>query len=129
MEVCDVIGHAGIPPLSDSVLCTIEQSGACRLVIVKRMFSWNQAERLEQEAAELGSYSTRIAVVLSLVCSLAAVVILSRNHLTNLWINAAVFAVPIPIALYFKNRIGRFGVFSHMVALFLALGAAVAFGL
>ena len=92
------------------------------------MMSWNQAELLDQEAAEVRRYSTHIAVVLSLIFSLAAVVILSKNHLTNLWIDVAVFAGPIPIALYFKNQIVRLGVFAYIAALVLALSAAVAFG-
>jgi len=40
----------------------------------------------------------------------------------------AAFAVPIPIALYFKNRIVLLGAFAYAAALILILGAAVLFG-
>jgi hypothetical protein len=94
------------------------------------MISWEQVERLKQEAAELGSYSIHMAIVLSLTFSLAAVVIISRTHLTNnLWADAAAFAVPIPIALYFKKRIVLLGAFTYAAALVLFLGAAVLFGI
>ena len=94
------------------------------------MISWNEMERLKQEAAELGSYSIHMAVVLSLIFSLTAVVIISKTHLTNnLWVDAAAFAVPIPIALYFKKRIVLLGAFAYAAALILFLGAAVLFGI
>ena len=93
------------------------------------MISYEVA-RLKQEAAELGRYSIPVAVALSLVCSLAAVAIISRTHLTNyLWADLAVFLVPIPIALYFRSRIVLLGAFAYGVALILVLGAAVLFGI
>ena len=93
------------------------------------MISWNEV-RLKREATELGRYSIHISVVLSLVCSLAAVAIISKNHLTNyLWVDVAAFAVPIPIALYFKNRIALMGVFTYAGAVILALAAAILFGI
>ena len=94
------------------------------------MISWNEVERLKRETAELGRYSIHIAVVLSLVFSLAAVAIISKKHFTNyLWVDVAVFVVPIPIALYFKKRIALLGVFSYAALVILALGAAVLFGI
>jgi hypothetical protein len=94
------------------------------------MISWNKAERLKREAAELGRYSIHLSVVLSLVFSLAAVAIISKRHFTNyLWVDVAVFAFPIPIALYFKNRIALPGVFTYAAVLILAWGAAVLFGI
>jgi len=64
------------------------------------MISCDEVDRLKQEA-ELHGYSTHIAVVLSLVLSLAAVVIMSKKHLTSLCVDAAAFAVPIPITFVF----------------------------
>jgi len=94
------------------------------------MISWNEVERFKRETAELGRYSIHIAVVLSLVFSLAAVAIISKKHFTNyLWVDVAVFVVPIPIALYFKNRIALLGVFTYAAFVILALGAAVLFGI
>jgi len=93
------------------------------------MISWNELERLEEEAAELSSYSIHMAVVLSLVFSLTAVVITSKTHLTNyLWVDAAAFAVPIPIALYFRKRLVLLGAVAYAAALIMFLGAAVMFG-
>jgi hypothetical protein len=92
------------------------------------MISIDKVERPNQETAELTGYSTHLAVVLSLVFSLAAVVIISKHHITNLWGGAAAFAVPLPIALYFRNRIVLVGAFAYSAALLLTLGAAVIFG-
>jgi hypothetical protein len=82
-----------------------------------------------ESPAERSVYGTHIAVVLSLVLSLAAVVILSKNHLTNPWVDVAAFAIPMPIALYFRNGIVLLGVFAYVAALVVALGAAVLFGI
>ena len=69
------------------------------------MLSWNEVERLKRDVADFGRYSVHIAIVLSLVFSFTAVAILSKKHLTNqLWAGVAAFAVPMPIALYFRNR-------------------------
>jgi hypothetical protein len=64
--------------------------------------------------------------------SLTAVAIISKKHLVNsLWVDLAAFAVSIPIALYFENRIVRLrlGLFPFVVAIVLALCAAVLFGI
>jgi hypothetical protein len=90
----------------------------------------NEVERLKRDTAELGRYSIHMAVVLSMIFSLATVAIISKKHLTNyLWVDVAAFAVPIPIALYFKNRIVLLGAFAYAAALILFLGAAVLFGI
>ncbi len=94
------------------------------------MLSWNKVERLKEESAELGRYSIQVAVALSLICSLAAVAIVSKKNPTNyLWADLAAFAVPIPVALYFKNRIALLGAFAQAAVLIMALGAAVLFGI
>lgn len=90
----------------------------------------NEVERLRREAAELGRYSIHVAVALSLMFSLTAVAIISKTPVTNyFWANVAAFAVPIPIALYFKKRIVLLGAFAYVAALVLFLGAAVLFGI
>jgi hypothetical protein len=94
------------------------------------MISWNDVERLNRDAAVRGRYSIHAAIALSLICSLAAVAIISKKNLTSyLWVDLAVFAVPIPIALYFKNRIVMLGAFTYVAALILALSAAIVFGI
>jgi hypothetical protein len=82
------------------------------------------------QAAELGRDSIHVSVVLSLIYSLAALSIISKKHLSNgLWIDMAAFAIPIPIALYFRNRIVSLGAFAYAAALVLILGAALLFGI
>ena len=94
------------------------------------MISWDELERLEQERGERDHYSIYISVALSLVLSLAAVAIISKNPATNdLWVDAAVFLLPIPIALYFRKRIVLLGEFSLAAALILTLAAAVLFAI
>ena len=94
------------------------------------MISRNEVERLKRDAAARGRYSIHVAIALSLICSLAAVAIISKKNLTNyLLADLAAFAVPIPIALYFKNRIVLLGAFTYVAALILALSAAVVFGI
>ena len=89
-----------------------------------------EAERLKQEASALSRYSVHIAIASSLVFSLTAVAILSKRHLTDeLWAEVAAFVVPVPIALYFRNRIVLLGVFTYIGALIVALIAAVMLGL
>lgn len=90
----------------------------------------NEISRLKEEAAELGRYSIHIAIVLSIVFSLTAVVILSRQHMTH-QLRACIVAVvvPMPIALYFRSRIALLGVFAYVAALIVALVAAVMFGI
>jgi hypothetical protein len=64
------------------------------------------------------------------MCSLAAVAIISKKHLTNYpWADLAAFAVPIAIALYFRKRVVLFGVLTYATALILLLGSAVIFGI
>jgi hypothetical protein len=90
----------------------------------------NEVERPERETAELGRYSIYTAVALSLICSLVALAIISKNHLANdLWGYVAILAVPIPISLYFRDRIILFGNAAYVIGLLLALGAAVVFGI
>ena len=94
------------------------------------MISMEKIGPLKREAAELGRYSIHIAVALSLVCSLAAVAIISKKNLTNyLWADLAAFAIPLPIALYFRNQIVFLGTFVYVVVLVVALGAAILFGI
>ena len=74
--------------------------------------------------------SGHFAVVLSLVLSLAIIAISSKHHVLNsLWFDVAAFAVPIPIVLYFENRIIRLGILTRVAAIVLPLGAAVLFGI
>jgi hypothetical protein len=90
----------------------------------------SEVERLIRDAAASGRYGIYVAIALSLICSLAAVAIISKRNLTNyLWVDLAAFAVPIPIALYFKNRIVLLGAFTYVAALILALSAALVFGI
>jgi len=71
-----------------------------------------------------------VSIVLSVVCSLAAVVILSKRHVPDyLWFDFAAVAVPIPIGLYFKKQIGLLGIYAYVAVLALALGAAILFGI
>jgi hypothetical protein len=94
------------------------------------MISWDEVERLKEEAAELGRYSIHIAVGLSLTLSLTAVAIISKQNLTNYLIaDLAAFAVPLPIALYFRRRIVLLGAVVYVGVLILALVAAVLFGI
>ena len=94
------------------------------------MLSWNEVERLKQEAAELGRYSIHIAIALSLVLSFTAVAIFSKTHLTNpFWAGLAIFVVPMLFALYFRKRIALLGVFTYVAALIVALLAAILFGI
>ena len=86
-------------------------------------------ERQNRETAELGPHGGH-AVVLSLVVSLAAVAIISKAHLVGaLWVDVAAFVVPMPIALYFENRIVRLGIVPFLVAIALPLSAAILFGI
>jgi hypothetical protein len=94
------------------------------------MISVMEMERLKQEAYELGRYSIHVAVALSLICSLVAVAIISKKNPTNyLLADLAAFAIPIPIALYFRQQIVWFGAALYVGVLILALAAAVMFGI
>jgi hypothetical protein len=93
------------------------------------MINWHEVGRRKLDPTEIGLYSGNFPVVLSLVFSLTVIAIISRNYVLNSpWIVAA-FAAPIPIFIYFENRIGRFGVFTSVAAIILPLGVAVLFGL
>jgi hypothetical protein len=90
----------------------------------------DEIERLKVQAAELKRYSVHIAIVLSLVFSLAAVAILSRRQLTHQFSACIVAcALPMPVALYFRNRIALLGVITYVAALVVALAAAILFGM
>jgi hypothetical protein len=93
------------------------------------MINWHETGRRKLDPNEIGLYRGYFAVVLSLVFSLTVIAIISRNYVLNSpWIVGA-FAAPIPIFIYFENRIIRFGVFTSVAAIILTLGAAVLFGL
>jgi Flp pilus assembly protein protease CpaA len=67
-------------------------------------------ERPKRDWAKLVRYSNHLAVVSSLVISLAIVAISSKNHGVNsLWFVVAAFGLPIPIVLYLETRLGGFG--------------------
>ena len=77
-----------------------------------------ELERLKQDAVDRGRYSVHLAIVLSVVFSLTAVAILSKKDLKNqLWADVAACVGPMPIALYFRNRIVLLGLFTHVAAL------------
>jgi hypothetical protein len=91
------------------------------------MITW---DKLGRQKWQPGPYSSHFSVVLSLVFSLALVSIVSKHHAVNsLWVDGFAFAVPLAIALYFEDRIGRFGVFTCVASIALPLGAAVLFGI
>jgi hypothetical protein len=84
----------------------------------------------KEDAAELRSYSVHIAVVLSVVFSFTAVAIFSKQLLTHQLLACVLAcALPMPIALYFRNRIALFGLFTYVAALIIALIAAILFGI
>ena len=92
------------------------------------MISENEVQR--KATTESNRYSIRLWVVLSLILSLATVVILSKNRLVNhRWVYAAAVLIPISFTLYFRNRIVLFGPFVYAGVLIAMLGAAVYFGL
>jgi hypothetical protein len=90
----------------------------------------DEVQRLKREAAELGRYSIHVSVALALVCSLTAVAIISKTHLRNyFWVDVAALAVPLPVALYFRNRIVLLGTLAYVAALIVFLTAAILFGI
>ncbi len=94
------------------------------------MITWAEWTQRKYAAAAFSARRSHIAFVLSLVSSLAAVAIISKNHFTySLWIHVAAFAIPIPIVLYFEKQIVRLRVFTCIAAIVLLLGAAVLFGI
>lgn len=94
------------------------------------MLSWNEVER-KLDAMERGSHdSVHLAIVLSMVMSLTAVAILSKQHLTNEALaDVAACVVPLPLALYFRSRIVLLGFFPYVAVLTVALIAAILFGI
>ena len=89
----------------------------------------NDPARLKREASALSRYSVHSAIALSLVFSLTAVAILSKKQPANeLWADVAAFVIPLPIVLYFRNRIVLLGVFAYIGTLIVALIAAILFG-
>jgi hypothetical protein len=98
--------------------------------MTSRPLGKNEVERLSGEAAELRRYSINIAIVLSLVLSFTAVAILSKQHLTHQFLACVLAcAVPMPVALYFRNRIVLLGFFTYVATLIIALIAAILFGI
>lgn len=90
----------------------------------------SQSEVQRKATTAFNQYSIRLWVVLSLILSLAGIVILSKNRLVeHRWVYAAVLLVPMSFTLYFRNRIVLFGPFIYVGALIAMLGAAVYFGL
>ena len=93
------------------------------------MFSWIGAQRLQREARS-AAYSIRVAIVLSLMFSLAAIAIISKKHHTNVfWGGVAAFAAPLAFSLYFRNRIVLLGGGVYVAALIAILVAAILFGI
>jgi hypothetical protein len=93
------------------------------------MINWDEVGHKKRSLPNLAS-SGQFVVVLSLVLSLAIVAISSKHHVLNsLWFDVAAFVVPVPIVLYFENRIVRCGVFTCIAAIVLPLCAAVLFGI
>jgi bacteriorhodopsin len=95
------------------------------------MMSRTEVQRVsEEKTTEFKRYSLRLWVVLSLILSLSAIVILSKNRLvTHRWVYLAAITVPIIFTLVFRNRIVRFGPFVYVGLLLVMLGGAVLFGL
>ena len=93
------------------------------------MTTWDEVKLGKRAADEFGPHSSHLALVLSLVLSLTAVAIISKHLVNSLLVDLAAFTVPIPIALYFENRLIRFRVFAYVAAIALSLGAAILFGI
>jgi hypothetical protein len=93
------------------------------------MMTWNEVERRKQDRVKF-VFSSNLAVVPSLVTSLAIVAISSKNHAVDSpWFVVAAFALPIPIVLYLENRFGGFGIVTCCAAIVLPLAAAIVFGI
>jgi hypothetical protein len=91
--------------------------------------TWDEVKLGKEGAAEFGPNSNHLAVVLSLVLSLTAVAIISKNLVNSIFVDLVAFIVPMPIALYFENRLSRFRVLTYVAAIALSLGAAILFGI
>lgn len=94
------------------------------------MISQNEAEQVNESAAEFNRYSIRLWAVLSLILSLATIFILSKKQLVDhRWVYAAALIVPISLTLHFRKRIVLVGPFAYVAALIVMLTAAVLFGM
>ncbi len=94
------------------------------------MLSSTGLDRSKRNAAGVGRYSVHMSLILSVVVSLAAIAILSKRHLTDyLWVHVAAFVIPMPIALYFRNRIVLIGAVTYLAVLMVVLAGAVIFGI
>jgi hypothetical protein len=94
------------------------------------MTSQNEAEQVNERAAEFNRYSIRLWVVLSLILSLGTIFILSKKQLVDhRWVYAAALILPISCTLYFRKRIVLFGPFVYVAALIAMLIVAVFFGM
>jgi hypothetical protein len=94
------------------------------------MLDRNKSGRINPAVMGRGRYSVHLAIVLSVVFSLTAVAILSKKQLANqLWADVAACLFPMPIALYFRNRIVLLGLCTYVGALTGALLAAFLFGI
>jgi hypothetical protein len=85
------------------------------------MLSWLELERLKRETVDLGGIASMLR--------LTAIPILSQHITHPLWADAAAIAVPMPIDLYFRNRIVLLGMCTYGAFLIIALGAAVLLGI
>jgi hypothetical protein len=86
------------------------------------------AGRLKQEAAEFNLYSVRVGMALSLVVSLGAMAILSKNLVSH-WLFLPALTVPVSLALYFRSRMAVLGPFMYAAALIVILTLAILFGM
>jgi hypothetical protein len=87
----------------------------------------DERNRLEEDAPEL---AVRMAIVLSLILSLTAVAILSKQQLTKyLWADVAALTVPLFLASYFRDRIASLRPYAYVAGLIVILGSAVLFGM
>ena len=94
------------------------------------MITYNEVERMRQEAVEFNDYSIRLWIVLSLILSLASIFILSRKpFLDHRALYATALIVPISCGLYFRNRIARFGPLAYVATLVGMLSVGVYFGM
>ena len=94
------------------------------------MITYNEVERMRQEAVEFNDYSIRLWIVLSLILSLASIFILSKKpFLDHNALYATALIVPISCSLYFRNRIARFGPLAYVATLVGMLSVGVYFGI
>jgi hypothetical protein len=83
---------------------------------------------IKEKSVELRHQGFYVGLVSSLIVSLAAVAVISRNHPANRFeLYAAAFALPIPIALSIRDRSLLPGASACFAALMLFLAVAVIF--